>query len=301
MSVVTMKQLLEAGVHFGHQTPRWNPKMKPYIFGSRNGIHIIDLQKTEKLFEKACEFIRDVAANGGKVLFVGTKKQAQDAIEEEATRVNAFYVNYRWLGGTLTNFETIKKSVDRLKWLETIIDNGTIEDYPKKEQISMKRHKMKLERSLHGIKNMEILPDLVYIVDPSREYIAIREARKLGIPIVAIVDTNCDPTLIDYVIPGNDDAIRAIRLFSSKVADAVDQGNALYEEKLQSEVKAQEAATEAASASEETVAKDTIGRGLEGEIEIIVKEDEVQVEPETETPDESQDKNEEQVDDQENA
>lgn len=293
MSVVTMKQLLEAGVHFGHQTPRWNPKMKPYIFGSRNGIHIIDLQKTEKLFDKACTLIRDITANGGKVLFVGTKKQAQDAIEEEASRVSAFYVNYRWLGGTLTNFETIKKSVDKLRWLETIIDNGTIEDYPKKEQISMKRHKMKLERSLHGIKNMEIHPDLVYIVDPSREHIAVKEARKLGIPIVAIVDTNCDPTLIDYVIPGNDDAIRAIRLFSSKVADAVEQGNALYVEKLQSEAKEAEAAAERAPDQAE-VAKETIGSGLEGEIEIIVKENEAKEEPESEKSDETLDSSEEQ-------
>jgi len=259
MSVVTMKQLLEAGVHFGHQTPRWNPKMKPYIFGSRNGIHIIDLQKTEKLFEKACDMIKDVTANGGKVLFVGTKKQAQDAIEEEASRVGAFYVNYRWLGGTLTNFETIKKSIDKLKWLETIIDNGTIDDYPKKEQISMKRHKMKLERSLHGIKNMEVHPDLVYIVDPSREHIAIKEARKLHIPIAAIVDTNCD------------DAIRAIRLFSSKVAEAVEQGNALYVEKLQGQAKEAEAAAAGAPDKAEA-AKGAIGSGLEGEIEIIVKE-----------------------------
>ncbi len=301
MSVVTMKQLLEAGVHFGHQTPRWNPKMKPYIFGSRNGIHIIDLQKTEKLFEKACDFIKEVTANGGKVLFVGTKKQAQDAIEEEASRVGAFYVNYRWLGGTLTNFETIKKSVDKLKWLETIIDNGTIEDYPKKEQISMKRHKMKLERSLHGIKNMENHPDLVYIVDPSREHIAIKEARKLGIPIVAIVDSNCDPTLIDYVIPGNDDAIRAIRLFSSKVADATEQGNALYVEKLQSEAKEAEAATEGAAGHEEAAAGETMGKGLEGEIEIIVKENEVQAKPETEKSDETVNTAEKQLDEEENV
>lgn len=295
MSVVTMKQLLEAGVHFGHQTPRWNPKMKPYIFGSRNGIHIIDLQKTEKLFEKACEFIREVTANGGKVLFVGTKKQAQDAIEEEAARVGAYYVNYRWLGGTLTNFETIKKSVEKLKWLEQIIDNGTIEDYPKKEQISMKRHKMKLERSLHGIKNMEVLPNLIYIVDPSREYIAIQEARKLGIPVVAIVDTNCDPTLIDYVIPGNDDAIRAIRLFSSKVADAVEQGTSLYEEKLQSEVKDVEAAAGGASSPQESGRRETIGKGLEGEIEIIVKEDENAEKPGVALEDTAAENNEEQA------
>ncbi|HNY64978.1 MAG TPA: 30S ribosomal protein S2 [Deltaproteobacteria bacterium] len=283
MPVVTMKQLLEAGVHFGHQTPRWNPKMKPYIFGSRNGIHIIDLQKTEKLFEKACDFIKDVTAGGGKVLFVGTKKQAQDAIEEEAARVGAYYVNFRWLGGTLTNFETIKKSIEKLKWLENIIDNGTIEDYPKKEQIAMKRHKMKLERSLHGIKNMEVLPNLLYIVDPSREYIAVREARKLGIPIVAIVDTNCDPTLIDYVIPGNDDAIRAIRLFSSKIADAVNEGTGLYMEKLQTEGK-EEAAAEGAAAAEPGAAKETMGKGLEGEIEIIVKEGKTRRKPRKESP-----------------
>jgi len=270
MPVVTMKQLLEAGVHFGHQTPRWNPKMKPYIFGSRNGIHIIDLQKTEKLFEKACDFIREVTENGGKVLFVGTKKQAQDAIEEEATRVGAYYVNYRWLGGTLTNFQTIRKSIDKLKWLENIIDNSTIDNYPKKEQISMKRHKIKLERSLHGIKNMEVLPNIVYIVDPSREYIAVREAKTLGIPIVAIVDTNCDPTLIDYVIPGNDDAIRAIRLFSSKIADAVSEGTSLYLDKLQKEAVV-EVQPEGAPAREE-VPRETLGKGLEGEIEIIVKE-----------------------------
>lgn len=267
-----MKQLLEAGVHFGHQTPRWNPKMKPYIFGSRNGIHIIDLQKTEKLFEKACDFIREVTENGGKVLFVGTKKQAQDAIEEEATRVGAYYVNYRWLGGTLTNFQTIRKSIDKLKWLENIIDNGTIEDYPKKEQISMKRHKIKLERSLHGIKNMETLPSILYIVDPSREYIAVREAKALGIPIVAIVDTNCDPTLIDYVIPGNDDAIRAIRLFSSKIADAVQEGTSLYMQKLQEEVR-EEAVEQGPAGAEAAAPRETLGKGLEGEIEIIVKED----------------------------
>ncbi len=271
MSVVTMKQLLEAGVHFGHQTPRWNPKMKPYIFGSRNGIHIIDLQKTEKLFEKACEVIRDAVGSGGKVLFVGTKKQAQDAIEEEAQRVSAYYVNYRWLGGTLTNFSTIRKSVDKLKWLESIIDNSTIENYPKKEQIMMKRHKMKLERSLHGIKEMNGLPSILYIVDPSREYIAVREAKKLRIPIVAIVDTNCDPSLIDYVIPGNDDAIRAIRLFTSKVADAVDQGNQFYQEKLASEVK-EEVPEEKGQAKKGAAAPETIGRDLEGEIEIIVKD-----------------------------
>ena len=274
MSAVSMKQLLEAGVHFGHQTPRWNPLMKPYIFGARNGIHIIDLQKTEKLFEKACDFIRTVAANGGKLLMVGTKKQAQDAIEEEAQRSKAYYVNHRWLGGTLTNFATIKKSIERLKWLETIIDNGTIENYPKKEQISMKRHKMKLERSLSGIKVMEKLPDMLFIVDPSREYIAVQEARKLKIPIVAIVDTNCNPSLIDYVIPGNDDAIRAIRLFTAKIADSFLDGLAVFEEKLQGEVK-EEAAGEDAVDRKAADKKKGIGAELEGEIEVIVKDNDV--------------------------
>ena len=275
MPAVSMKQLLEAGVHFGHQTPRWNPLMKPYIFGARNGIHIIDLQKTEKLFEKACEFIREVTASGGKVLMVGTKKQAQDAIEEEAQRCKAFYVNHRWLGGSLTNFATIRKSIERLKWLETIIDNGTIENYPKKEQISMKRHKIKLDRSLSGIKAMEKLPDVLFIVDPSREYIAVKEARKLKIPIVSIVDTNCDPSLIDYVIPGNDDAIRAIRLFTSKIADSINEGTAVYEEKLQGEVKEEAAAAEP-QAVERKGAKRRKGLGdeMESEVEVIVKDEE---------------------------
>lgn len=272
MSVVSMKQLLEAGVHFGHQTPRWDPKMKPYIFGSRNGIHIIDLQKTEKLFDKSYAYVRETVANGGKVLFVGTKKQAQDAIEEEAQRAGAYYVNHRWLGGTLTNFATIRQSIDKLKWLESIIDNGSIEDYPKKEQLMMKRHKMKLDRALHGIKDMDRLPDVVYIVDPSREHIAVKEVRKLGIPIVAIVDTNCDPTLIDHVIPGNDDAIRAIRLFTSKVADAVAEGNALYEERLQSTVKEQEEGV-AVNTRGAATAQTEFGKDLEGDIEIIVKEE----------------------------
>ena len=274
MAVVTMKELLEAGVHFGHQTKRWNPKMKPYIFGARNGIHIIDLHKTEKLFEVAYEFVRDTMAAGGNMLMVGTKKQAQDSIEEEAQRAGVFYVNYRWVGGMLTNFETVRKSIEKLKWLESIIDNGTIENYPKKEQISMKRKKMKLDRALLGIKEMETLPDVVYIVDPSREYIAVREARKLGIPIVAIVDSNCDPTLIDYIIPGNDDAIRAIRLFTSKLADACIEGRALYEEKLQAEEKeAAEALEEGEVAASTQEAEEAyIGTRIEEDVEVIVKD-----------------------------
>jgi len=274
MPAVSMKQLLEAGVHFGHQTPRWNPLMKPYIFGARNGIHIIDLQKTEKLFEKACEFIREVTAAGGKVLMVGTKKQAQDAIEEEAQRCKAFYVNHRWLGGSLTNFATIRKSIERLKWLETIIDNGTIENYPKKEQISMKRHKIKLDRSLSGIKAMEKLPDVLFIVDPSREYIAVKEARKLKIPIVSIVDTNSNPSLIDYVIPGNDDAIRAIRLFTSKIADSIIEGTSLYEEKLQGQVKEEAAAEPQVAERKGGKRRKGIGEDMESEVEVIVKDEE---------------------------
>ena len=202
---------------------------------------------------------------------MGTKKQAQDAIEEEAQRSGAFYINHRWLGGMLTNYETIKLSVEKLKWLENIIDNGTIEDYPKKEQLSMKRHKMKLDRALNGIKDMDHLPDIVYVVDPTRENIAVKEARKLGIPIVAIVDSNCDPTLIDYVIPGNDDAIRAIRLFTSKIAEAVIEGRSLYEEKLQSEIKEASSEVEGAPSAAEGRPREQIGQGLEGEIEIIVK------------------------------
>jgi small subunit ribosomal protein S2 len=275
MPAVSMKQLLEAGVHFGHQTPRWNPLMKPYIFGARNGIHIIDLQKTEKLFDSACDFIKNATANGGKVLMVGTKKQAQDAIEEESQKCSAFYVNHRWLGGTLTNFSTIRKSIDKLKWLEMIIDNNTINNYPKKEQISMKRHKMKLDRSLAGIKSMEKLPSVLFIVDPSREYIAVLEARRLNIPIVAIVDTNCNPKLIDYVIPGNDDAIRAIRLFTSKIADSILEGSSLFEEKLQGMAPEEKAEFTTTPEEKKRKKKDRSEDLTEG-IEIIVKEETVE-------------------------
>ncbi len=232
MSHITMKQLLEAGVHFGHQTRRWNPKMKPFIFGERNGIHIIDLQQTLKYFEIAYEFVVNVTAQGGKVLFVGTKKQAQDAIKEEAERCGMPYVNFRWLGGTLTNFRTIRQSVEKLKRIESWFEDGTIDRFLKKERLKLERLKAKLERNLAGIKNMESLPQAVYIVDPVYEEIAVKEARKLGIPIVAIVDTNCDPDLIDYIIPGNDDAIRAVRLITSKIADACIEGQEIYREKM---------------------------------------------------------------------
>jgi small subunit ribosomal protein S2 len=224
MAALTMKELLEAGVHFGHQTKRWHPKMQKYIFGERNGIYIIDLQKTLKKFREAYAFVRDLAARGGTVLFVGTKKQAQDTVYEEATRCGMFYVNQRWLGGTLTNFETIRKSIARLKRLEEMRDAGEWDRLPKKEALQLERERQKLEKALVGIKNMETLPQAVFIVDPRKEKIAVAEAQRLGIPIVAIVDTNCDPTGIDYPIPGNDDAIRSVRLITSRIADAILEG-----------------------------------------------------------------------------
>ena len=224
MSNITMKELLEAGVHFGHQTKRWNPKMKPYIFGARNGIYIIDLQKTVRLFKGAYSFVTEAAQAGETVLFVGTKKQAQDSVAEEAQRCNMYYVNDRWLGGMLTNFSTVKQSIDRLKRLDAMVADGTIEAYTKKEQLKLGKEREKLEKTLGGIKGMGKVPGVLFVVDPKNEEIAVSEAKKLGIPVVAIVDTNCDPDDINYVIPGNDDAIRAIRLLTSKMADAVLDG-----------------------------------------------------------------------------
>ncbi|NLW59973.1 MAG: 30S ribosomal protein S2 [Firmicutes bacterium] len=224
MAVITMKQLLEAGVHFGHQTRRWNPKMAPYIFTERNGIYIIDLQKTVKMVEEAYHFIRETVANGGTVLFVGTKKQAQDAVREEATRCGMFYVSQRWLGGMLTNFATIRSRVERLKKIEQMAEDGSFTVLPKKEVLQLERERERLEKFLSGVKEMNRLPDALFVVDPRKERIAVAEARKLNIPIVAIVDTNCDPDEIDYVIPGNDDAIRAVRLLSATIADAVLEG-----------------------------------------------------------------------------
>ncbi|NLM44644.1 MAG: 30S ribosomal protein S2 [Clostridiales bacterium] len=221
MSVITMKQLLEAGVHFGHQTRRWNPKMAEYIFTERNGIYIIDLQKTVIKVEEAYEFVKEIAASGKSILFVGTKKQAQESIEYEAVRCDMFYVNQRWLGGMLTNFKTIKRRIERLRVLEQMENDGTFEVLPKKEVIKLKAEKQKLEKNLNGIKNMDELPGALFVVDPRKERIAIQEARILGIPVVAIVDTNCDPEEVDYPIPGNDDAIRAVKLLTSKIADAV--------------------------------------------------------------------------------
>lgn len=235
MSTVTMKELLEAGVHFGHETKRWDPKMKPYIFGARNGIYIIDLQKTVQLFKEAYQFVQDVAARGEYILFVGTKKQAQETIAEQATRCGMFYVNHRWLGGMLTNFQTIKKSIDRLNKLEAMKNEEIYNLLPKKEIIELEKERMRLEKSLGGIKNMDRLPGAIFVVDPKKERIAVREARKIGIPSIGIVDTNCDPEEVDYIIPGNDDAIRAIQLFTSKIADAVIEGRQLYEKQLQME------------------------------------------------------------------
>jgi small subunit ribosomal protein S2 len=227
-TAITMKQLLEAGVHFGHQTKRWNPKMKPYIFGARNGIYIIDLQKTVGLARQALRYVSDAAAKGGSVLFVGTKKQAQDAVREEASRSGMFFVTNRWLGGTLTNFKTVKQGIDRLKTIEKMKADGTYERLPKKEVASLEREREKLEKNLGGIKEMSRLPAAVFVIDTKKEHIAVHEANRLGIPVVAVVDTNCDPEGIDYVIPGNDDAIRSIRLFTGKIAEACIEGRARY-------------------------------------------------------------------------
>lgn len=224
MSVVTMKSLLEAGVHFGHQTRRWNPKMAEYIFTERNGIYIIDLQKTVKKIDEAYNFVKDIAADGGKVLFVGTKKQAQEAIENEAKRCDMHYINQRWLGGMLTNYKTIKNRIDRLHELSKMEEEGIFELLPKKEVIELRHEAERLEKFLGGIKNMNGIPDVLFIVDPRKERIAVKEAQILGIPVVAIVDTNCDPDEIDYVIPGNDDAIRAVKLLTETIANAVLEG-----------------------------------------------------------------------------
>lgn len=232
MAHITIRELLEAGVHFGHQTKRWNPKMKKYIFGARNGIYIIDLQQTVKLFKKAHDFIRDIAANGQDLLFVGTKKQAAEAIYEEANRAEQFYVQNRWLGGMLTNFQTIKNNIARFHFYNSIENDGTLENYPKKEQAKMLKEKTKLEFAIGGISNMKKLPGAIFIIDPKNEAIAVKEGKRLGIPIIAVVDTNCDPDDIDYVIPGNDDAIRSIRLFTSRIADAYLEGRAVYDEKI---------------------------------------------------------------------
>ena len=251
-----MKELLEAGVHFGHQTKRWNPKMKEYIFGERNGIYIIDLQKTLKMFKEASKFVQDLASDGRIVLFVGTKRQAQDAIAEEAQKCGMFYINQRWLGGLLTNWVTVQKSVKRLKELDEMATDGRYELLPKKEVIKLERERKHLQANLAGIKNMNRLPDAIFVIDSNKEQIAVREARKLGIPVVAVVDTNCDPSEVDYVIPGNDDALRAIRLFTSKISESIAEGAQLMTDK---QIADMTAATAEAQATEDSVAAEYAG------------------------------------------
>jgi len=260
MTDVTMKQLLEAGVHFGHQTSRWNPKMKPYIFGARNKIHIIDLQQTVRMVKDVCAQVRDLIVAGGHVLFVGTKKQAQDSVREEAERCGMSYVHHRWLGGTLTNFQTVRKSIERLKKLEEMAnDPKIVEALTKKEMLSHSRESAKLERTLGGIKDIKKLPDAVFIIDPGQEAIAVKEARKLGIKVIAIVDTDCDPDLVDYKIPGNDDAIRAIRLFCSLMAEAVNEGKALCD---QARMEAEAIRAESALEGEQVSEKPSVGEAV---------------------------------------
>ena len=274
MAYVTMKELLEAGVHFGHQTKRWNPKMKPYIFGARNGIYIIDLQRTVRMFKTAYDFIVDTAAAGKSVLFVGTKKQARDSIYEEANRCEMFYVHNRWLGGMLTNFQTIKQSIDRLNYLNNIQNDGSIELFPKKERLKLGKERVKLDSNLGGIRTMNGLPGALFVVDPKNEAIAVREGRRLNIPIVAIVDTNCDPDDIDYIIPGNDDAIRAIRLITSKMADASIEGRERLAEKQQAEADKdieEEPEMTAVSAELQPGERQIISDGTEGPVVEIIK------------------------------
>jgi small subunit ribosomal protein S2 len=272
-----MKELLEAGVHFGHQTKRWNPKMKEYIFGERNGIYIIDLQKTLKMFKEASKFVQDLSAQGKIVLFVGTKRQAQDAIAEEAQRCGGFYINQRWLGGLLTNWVTVQKSVKRLKELDEMATDGRYELLPKKEVIKLERERKHLQANLAGIKNMNRLPDAIFVIDSNKEQIAVREARKLGIPVVAVVDTNCDPSEVDYVIPGNDDALRAIRLFASKISDSVAEGAQLMSDKQYAELAAAAGAAKQVelAAAEAPIEEPVAGSrpGLEASSEEISMED----------------------------
>ncbi|MCX8031572.1 MAG: 30S ribosomal protein S2 [Thermodesulfovibrionales bacterium] len=253
MAVVTMKELLESGVHFGHQVKIWNPKMKKYIFGERNGIHIIDLQKTLKGLEEAYAFVRDIAAEGKSMLMVGTKKQAQDSIYEEAQRAGVFYVTHRWLGGMLTNFVTVRKSIERLKRIETMKQDGTYDVLTKKEVASLEKERIKLEKNLSGIKEMQTLPGVIFIIDPRKEKIAVAEAKRLSIPIVAVVDTNCDPDEVDFVIPGNDDAIRAIKLISSKIANAYLEGKGILSKSIESELEQVVSADNIEEVAEEVV------------------------------------------------
>lgn len=250
---VTMRQMLEAGLHFGHQTRRWNPKMKPFIYGPRNGIYIINLDATMRMFRKACAYLTDVAANGGTILFVGTKRQSQAVIKEEAQRCGMYYVNHRWLGGMMTNFQTIKNSVDRLKKIEAMQKDGSINRFPKHEVMLMEKERIKLERNVGGIKDMRKLPDVLFIIDPRKEEIAVDEARKLGIPVVALTDTNCNPDGVDYLIPGNDDAIRAVRLIASLAAEAIIEGRGVAGEAIPNNIEELEAAMTATAFTEPAV------------------------------------------------
>jgi len=252
--MVTMRQMLEAGLHFGHQTRRWNPKMKPYIYGPRNGIYIVNLDITMKLFKKAYGAMVDAVANGGTVLFVCTKRQGQVTIQEEAARCGMFYINHRWLGGMLTNFQTIRHSVERLKKIEAMQADGSIKRFPKKEVLQMEKERIKLDRNIGGIKNMRSLPDVLFVIDPKKEDIAVEEANKLGIPVIALTDTNCDPDGVDYVIPGNDDAIRAIKLITSMMAEAVLEGKSRRGEEAEANVDELESAM-TTSIDEELAAK----------------------------------------------
>jgi len=274
MIYITMKELLEAGVHFGHQTKRWNPKMKPYIFGARNGIYIIDLQKTVRMFKVVYDFIVETVANGKSVLFVGTKKQARESIYEEANRCEMFYVHNRWLGGMLTNFQTIKQSIDRLNYLNTIQNDGSINLFPKKERLKLEKERVKLDNNLGGIRSMGQLPGAIFIVDPRSEAIAVREGKRLNIPITAIVDTNCNPDEIDYIIPGNDDAIRAIRLITSRIADACIEGKERLAERQQAEADKEieeESEITAASAELEPGERKVISDSSEGPVVEITR------------------------------
>jgi small subunit ribosomal protein S2 len=273
MSYVTMKELLEAGVHFGHQTRRWNPKMKPYIFGARNGIYIVDLQQTVRMFKKAYNFIVETVAHGDSVLFVGTKKQARDSIYEEANRCEMFYVHNRWLGGMLTNFQTIRKGIDRLNYLTNMTIDGSINRFPKKEMLKLEKERGKLDNNLGGIRNLKKLPGALFVVDTKNETIAVREARRLKIPVVAIVDTNCNPDEIDYIIPGNDDAIRAIRLMTSRMADACIAGREQMEERLRAEADKDVEAEDVVQGTlaGEAVERATLSDGSEGPIVEVIR------------------------------
>ncbi|HTV58653.1 MAG TPA: 30S ribosomal protein S2 [Verrucomicrobiae bacterium] len=279
-----MKELLEAGVHFGHQTRRWNPKMKEYIFGERNGIHIIDLQKTLKMFREAARYVAELAGQGKTVLFLGTKRQAQEATAEEANRCGMYYVNHRWLGGTLTNWVTLQKSIKRLKLLKAMTEDGRMAALPKKEAARLDRELKHLQQNFAGVESMASLPDAMFVIDPNAEVIAVREARRMGIPVVAIVDTNCDPDLVDWVIPGNDDALRAIRLFTSKISDAVLSGRESFEQTQIADQKAAEGVTEGGVEYVDTSAYEEYekqeGDFVEGDLEIAQAAEEV----ETPTP-----------------